>query len=485
MKSNYEVIIIGNTIDCLLAGGLLAQKGLQVLIVGNKNEPGGYIRPISIDGFIFEPCLTFVQDSQGIVKKVLSELKIYNESNFIGIPSVEKIIFPDFEVNRPAGLKQYSEILAEMFPAEKKSLLSLFDTIYAACLENWLTLEQQTVKPSQIPVTMKYFNKTYVEFIEEFVNNEKLKSILLSPIPWYGIAFVTMCGYWGQISDVGYHRRGWSGLINDIMEGIRRDNIDIENSAEVKRILVENNRAIGIELESGGKVEASFILSGYDLKFTFLTFFNDLPADEKTYKEITQPQNTLPYFSLFLGLNNKHKIYTQNEIGWYTFFSTYDIKQLFEDLKDADCYPKPKMIRIYFPTKFYPFLAPMGKGILRIDTLTNYHFWAKLKGESLSDVVEQFKADLLEMVKQIFPEFTTSDIEVCKVLTPIDFEKMMKIKEGAGTSWAHSCEQVLANPLRQKFFIKNIYTLGQWGWGWFYSAKVVSDLILRDFSKVK
>src|SRR3989442_15445482 len=71
------------------------------------------------------------------------------------------------------------------------------------------------------------------------------------------------------------------GMVSEsIARAARLFGAEIRVNAEVRRILVQDGRAIGVELASGEKLHAKVIASGADPKGTFLKMIEtpDLPA---------------------------------------------------------------------------------------------------------------------------------------------------------------------------------------------------------------
>src|SRR5207249_4489594 len=100
-----------------------------------------------------------------------------------------------------------------------------------------------------------------------------------------GTAYVLMHHYMGEIDGAyrswGYVRGGMGMVSESIARAARLFGAEIRVNAEVRRILVQDGRAIGVELASGEKLYAKVIASGADPKRTFLKMIerSDLPAD--------------------------------------------------------------------------------------------------------------------------------------------------------------------------------------------------------------
>jgi phytoene dehydrogenase-like protein len=63
---------------------------------------------------------------------------------------------------------------------------------------------------------------------------------------------------------------GGMGAVSDAIAAAARSNgVEIHTSRPVKGILMDFDRAVGVELESGEKIEADFVISGTDPKTTY------------------------------------------------------------------------------------------------------------------------------------------------------------------------------------------------------------------------
>src|SRR5438552_13353177 len=70
------------------------------------------------------------------------------------------------------------------------------------------------------------------------------------------------------------------GVVSEsIAHAARSFGADVRVNADVRRILVKDGRAVGVELSTGERIEAKVIASGADPKRTFLKF---LERDRKS-----------------------------------------------------------------------------------------------------------------------------------------------------------------------------------------------------------
>nr|MQY69264.1 FAD-dependent oxidoreductase [Bacillota bacterium] len=119
--SSYDVVIIGAGVGGLTCASLLAKAGLRVLVVEQSSRPGGYVGSFTRKGFTFDCAAHFVTGchENGTIGKLLRELGIEKELEFIKVEAPVRFIFPDFEFSFSLNnLDDGERIIKERFPKE-------------------------------------------------------------------------------------------------------------------------------------------------------------------------------------------------------------------------------------------------------------------------------------------------------------------------------------------------------------------------------
>ena len=90
----------------------------------------------------------------------------------------------------------------------------------------------------------------------------------------------------------GFYPEGGSGRLADTLAGVvRRRGGSVRLKSPVKRILVENGKAAGIELATGERLRAAAVISNADYKRTFLEMIDaaQLPRDFRADVDRSEP----------------------------------------------------------------------------------------------------------------------------------------------------------------------------------------------------
>src|SRR3989454_10223746 len=270
---------------------------------------------------------------------------------------------------------------------------------------------------------VKLMTMSSADFLDEGVETDVLKATksasgiigtLLGPRS-PGTAYVLMPHYMGEIDGAyrswGYVRGGMGMVSESIARAARSFGADIRVNADVRRILVKDGRAVGVELATGERIEAKVIASGADPKRTFLKFLerSDLPADfvrgierfkiEGSSGKANFALKEAPSFSALPG--NGPQLQGAISIG-----PTVDyIEKAYDDAKYGNFSHRP-FIDMCVPSTVDPTLAPPGKHIM--SCFIQYAPYTLRKGtwperredfaETVIDTIEEYVPNLRDII---------------------------------------------------------------------------------------
>lgn len=217
-------------------------------------------------------------------------------------------------------------------------------------------------------------------------------------------------------------------------------------SADVKKILVEGNRAKGVILASGDTYYSNFVISNIDCKKTFLDLLDtdiarsDMTISDKLHRFKPSPSS----FALYLGLNDNVKLGGKN--GWY--YKGYDINKNFKDV-----------LYIHIPTNYdSSVVSRKGQQILILYTpfLNNAEKITDWKAEK-----DRLTRWYLNRLEELFPGMLRNIVSQ-EAATPKTFERYTNNSGGALYGWSQIPEQVYLNSFPQITPIKGLYLAGHW-----------------------
>jgi len=237
----------------------------------------------------------------------------------------------------------------------------------------------------------------------------------------------------GGIRQWGFVRGGIGRLTEAMAEAAREAGATIRTASPVARILVEDGRAAGVELESGVQVRANRVLSNADPKTTFLRLLENgqLPERFRASVEAYRCEGTSVKINLAVdrlpvaaavdgdGLQPYHR-------GIMEVNPT--VAEMDAGQADARA-GRPALdphIELCIPTVHDPSLAPEGRHVVTIDVNSQPYTLAEGSWDELRDEVADRAVTKLE---GYFPGLESSILER-QVLAPTDLEARLGIWGG-------------------------------------------------------
>ncbi len=138
----------------------------------------------------------------------------------------------------------------------------------------------------------RFFTMSISDYLDEYFENPVIKAYLavsgiigtaLGPMS-PGSAYVLLHHYMGDVDGNvgawGFARGGMGSITQAMAKALTASGGEIRTGKGVERILVRNGRVTGVSLEGGDEISARRVISGMDVKRTFLTCMDekDLPG---------------------------------------------------------------------------------------------------------------------------------------------------------------------------------------------------------------
>lgn len=221
----------------------------------------------------------------------------------------------------------------------------------------------------------------------------------------------------------------------------------------VTRVLVEGNRACGLELEDGSTVKADIIISAADLRNNLDHLLQGRfpsPRHERLFREFkVYPSGVQVSF----GLN---RIY----------------KQSMHAINQQVALPRPICIadqKVEWLTwKHYnadPTLAPEGKSVITVLYPSGYDWWKNLRNntEAYRNAKEEIARLTKEALEPVLHGFSNA-VETVDVATPLTFERYTSSFRGSFMTWIMPKGRVQDGQMIPKTVpgLEGFYMVGMW-----------------------
>ncbi len=435
----------------LTAGAYLSKAGHNVIVYEQYSTPGGVTATVKQDGFGWDigPLLLegFALGDKG--RMILEELGVSDR-----VPSVHEdrgLSMPEFALWPPQnyeGPYWRRDRLKQFYPTEAPALDSYYRfydrmitlTSLARMVENasgvaalWLKLRMwiafQRVKGKvnwnggqlmdhyfKSPVLKTFFLGIVADFVtapSEFpalgVPSIHLETAFDKRIP-------TFPGIRSAQTAYTYILDGCQALVDAVMGVILSSNGKVFTSSVVRRIIIENGRATGVELADGRIETADRVLASGGMKEVFFDLVGreNIPGD--LVKQIEGNRLMESVLMVQLGIDFDPTPYQPAALCYY--YKTQDLESAVRRLRSGEYHEGRDGFLVYVPSLHSPSMAPAGKHALTVytvapDTLSKGN-WTERKEEL---------ADRLVAEAEVHIPGLCAHTQTRLVLTPEDYRR--------------------------------------------------------------
>jgi phytoene dehydrogenase-like protein len=456
MSAGDRVIVIGGGVNGLTCAAYLAKAGFRPVILERQAVLGGGAQTAEIAPGFRAPILS--HRFGPIRQDVLDDLQLRSQGLeliggdvrvvALGGDGRSLTIYED-AARTAAGLREWSAHDAAAWPAFTASLAAIgrvAGTLFQATPASidapagrdlWSVLRTlrafRSLDKADAYRLLRWGPMAAADLVGEVFEHERLRAALAAD----GI-FGTRFGPWSAGSGlillldaaneaVGAARSwtakgGPGALVTALEQVIRRGGGECRTNAEVARILVRDERAVGVALSDGTELPARAVISGAEPKRTLLQLCDpiDLPPEFLWRMRNYRTEGTLAKVNLALSALPAFTGVDRSALsGRVRICPDLDyLERAFDHSKYGRYSPEP-YIELTVPTVLDPSLAPPGSHIL-----SAYMQFApyRLRGTDWDRERDALGRLVVETLERHAPGLSKS-IVATQVFTPLDLER--------------------------------------------------------------
>ena len=373
-----NVVIIGAGVSGLSAGCYLAMNGYRVKVLEMHTIPGGVCTSWKRKDYLFEHCLHWVIGSGegNSMHSLFRELHITDSVEFYHTDRFRRIRCEGRNITIFTDIDKLEKELTDHFPQEKGRLhkmmrLVRFYTRFSPPMDSdfgaFSFREILKLLPF-MPSFIKLRNITVRKYLERF-HDPVLKEVLyrMFPVPEMPSLMVIMPLAYFHNQEGGYPLGGSLHFAQAIANRLTNLGGEILCGRRVKKIIVENGKATGVETENGERYGADIVISACDGRTTLYDMLGGKYIPDKWKRMFEKPYLWPPLVCVSLGVNRD--LSGEVELQAFKLDAPIDVCGMKKQWFDYCHYCQD------------PAFAPRGKSYIAMQFESDYAYWKALHSD--------------------------------------------------------------------------------------------------------
>ena len=472
---HYDAIVIGAGNAGLTAATALQRGGSKTLLLERHNIPGGCATSFVRGDYEFEVALHQLsglgtEDRPFVMRKIFKDLGVMDKVEFVQESELYRIVVPgEIDTTLPASWTGLRKKLQEDFPAESDQLVAFMTLCEKITLESFMMLPRarkmndEKMMQSTCPNFIKYGLRSAKDVLDEFFNNEELKTILAaywcylglppSQIPFPDLAIMI----YAYAAFKPWHIKGGSQAMSSaLLESFMEAGGEVRFNCGAQKILTNGDRVRAVVTEDGEEIQCKHVVSNASSIITYNELLDHDHPPLQVSEDFKSRRMGTSAFVIYMGLDC-----TPQELGVTAASNficlTQDEEKVHDVMQTMDD-PIAGMLTCYNFDD--PSFAPEGKSIVTLVCLQYGDVWQDIPEDKYAETKYAYAEKLLDLIEKSYPKIR-EHIEELEVATPLTMMRYLNTPDGA----IYGFKQ---NPQDSELFreridaIEGLYMAGSW-----------------------
>lgn len=481
-ENKYDAIVIGSGIGGLSCAASLAMNNYKVLVLEKNRFLGGSMGSFTeadTGKWKWSPGIQWVCDySETSVDYMLLKAITKGKATFSPLDEECQIkYFPDLDYQF-TFLNDKSKLLKKLkseFPDESQIIDLYFKYLLILEKKSGMFSLPKRFPPSIARIMfgfskafkmLPHMDKSVTEVVDKvlLIKNKKLRAILLSFSHYFGIPLdETPFPFYAyaqnmQFKGMYYPDGGGDALVDALMTTVRSKGGEAKTSSGVKRIIFENDRAVGVETEDGTHIFADKLISSIGIKETL---FGLVPEQERPPKLVSSLKKHHPvpsFLELLIGFEGRLSSFGMGRTAYKTIIGDPSTMSRNPTEKGWVC----DDLTISFPSLLDKEYKDEEFQTAEMHHETRFEYFEKYEGkqdsETYKQIVEQITQNYLNRLEERFPGIR-KHVRYTKLITPLDVKQFTHHDQGS--MFGLDIQKAFNPDLSPRSGMKNLFFTGE------------------------
>jgi phytoene dehydrogenase-like protein len=451
---DFDVIVLGGGHNGLVAAAYLAGACLNVLVLERRPVTGGAcVTEELFPGYRFSTCSYLCYLLQ---TKVIEDLELRRHGfevypvdpwRFLPLPDGRRLLLWKDVGRSQQEIGRFSKRDALNYPKWIAFWERAAGFLYPSFLTTPPSLDEIAGRlkgTSDEPFFERLLSLSMQDVVSEFFESEPVRAAFIhahdvgnpaAPGGAWAYAYIK-CSAFSKPENVGLVKGGMGGITRALAASARARGATLRTGADVRRVMVQNGAAIGIELADGTQIRSRVVVSNADPKRTFLGLVDEQHLDPRfrtAIQRLRTDSACFKFHAALSGIPDFSDYFRDGAPGFDPKFlaevkicpTTDYYARAWTDAVEGEPSRAPVM-EVQMPTAHDAGLAPPGRHLLSIWAL---YAPSKLRSGTWEQRREEMGRRLIDTLAAYAPNLPEI-VTHWSVFTPADLQERLSMTDG-------------------------------------------------------